>query len=616
MDRYPSIGEYAYIADCHSAALVSRAGSIDWCCMPRMDSPSCFGRLLDWEKGGYFQVVPAARWTCTRRYLGRSLILETTFRTETGEVRLTDFFPMREGGEYQPYLQILRLIAGLAGEVPLAIDIVPRFDYGAIRPWIRETGPGQFVAVGGADGLVFSSDAPLRMRDRHRLGAQVAVKEGQRLCISTLYRLPELLDGTVEVPELEVLARRQEETADWWRRWGGNLQARGPYADQAACSAVVLKGLTNAPTGAVAAAPTTSLPESPGGSRNWDYRYSWIRDSCFSVRALAEVGLHREADGFRRFIERSAAGGAEELQIVFGLGGERRLYEYEISELEGYGGARPVRVGNGAVSQLQLDVYGELLDLAWIWHQWGQSPDRDYWEFLVQIVELAGRIWEQPDRGIWEIRGEPRHFVYSKAMCWVALDRGIRLAEEIGREAPVERWRELRSRIRAAVDGQGYDRERGVYVQAFGSRAMDAALLLLPIFGYVAFDDERMVRTTDAVRRELDDGGLLRRYGGESDGLEGREGVFLACTFWLAACLAHQGRHGEAESVFERALSTGNDLGLFAEEYDPRGRQLLGNFPQGLTHLSLILAATALSEREAGWKRKLHPAGRRRNSGR
>jgi GH15 family glucan-1,4-alpha-glucosidase len=608
MTAYPPIGEYAYIADCHSAALVSRDGSIDWCCMPRMDSPPCFGRLLDWENGGHFQVVPAGRWTSSRRYLGHSLILETTFRTEEGAVRLTDFLPMRKGGEYEPYQQILRLIEGLEGEVAVTIDIVPRFDYGAIRPWVRRTGARQFVAVGGSDGLVFSSDIPLEMGDRHCLGGRVTVRQGQRQCLSTLYRLPELLDeGLGDVPEPEVMAERLEETAAWWRHWGRNLEVRGPYASHAARSAVVLKGLTNAPSGAVAAAPTTSLPESLGGSRNWDYRYSWIRDSCFSVRALAEVGLHREADGFRRFIERSAAGSAEELQIVFGLGGERRLYEREIPELEGYGGARPVRIGNGAVSQLQLDVYGELLDLAWIWHHWGHAYDDDYWEFLVQTVELAGRIWEKPDRGIWEMRGEPRHFVHSKAMCWVALDRGIRLAEETRRQAPLERWKALRRRVREAVDREGYDRERGVYVQAFGSRVMDASLLLLPVFGYVAFDDERMVRTTDAVWRELDDGGLLRRYRGEADGLPGREGVFLACTFWLAECLAHQGRRQEAESVFVRALSTGNDLGLFAEEWEPGSRQLLGNFPQGLTHLSLILAAVALSEQEAGYKRKVGP---------
>jgi GH15 family glucan-1,4-alpha-glucosidase len=610
MDRYPSIRDYAYIADCHSAALVSRAGSIDWCCMPRMDSPSCFGRILDWERGGCLQVVPTGRWTSTRRYLGESLILETTFRTDSGEVRLVDFFPMREGGENEPYQQILRIIEGLAGEVPMAVEIVPRFDYGAIRPWIRRTAPGQFVAVGGADGLVFSSDIDLELTDRHGLKAEVRVERGRRLCLSTVYRLPEILDRSpVRLPELPVMAGRLDETVDWWKRWGRSLKARGPYAAQAVRSAVVLKGLTNAPTGAVAAAPTTSLPESPGGSRNWDYRYSWIRDSCFSVRALAEVGRYREADGFRRFVERSAAGSADELQIVFGLGGERRLYEREIPELEGYRGARPVRIGNGAVSQLQLDVYGEILDLAWIWQRQGRSPDEDYWAFLVQIVELVGRVWETPDRGIWEIRGEPRHFVHSKAMCWVAVDRGIRLAEETGHEAPLERWRELRARIRRTVDSQGYDSERGTYVQAFGGTSMDAALLLLPMFGYVAFEDERMVRTTDAVRRELDDGGLLRRYTGEGDGLAGREGVFLACTFWLAECLAHQGRRREAQAVFERALSTGNDLGLFAEEFDTRSGEPLGNFPQGLTHLSLILAATALSEKESGYRETLRGAG-------
>jgi GH15 family glucan-1,4-alpha-glucosidase len=607
VSAYPPIGDYGYIADCHCAALVSKAGSIDWCCMPRMDSPSCFGRLLDWDRAGYFQIAPTEAWESSREYLEESLILQTTFRTASGEVRLVDLFPMREGGELRPHGQILRIVEGLRGEVEMQAEIKPRFDYGDIRPWIRKAGEGVHVAIGGADGLVISSEIPLAMGGRHDLAATFKVRENQRLCVSILHRLPQALDeGEVEVPPPSEDLRRLEETARWWRRWSAQAEAHGPYARQARRSAVVLKGLSNAPTGAIAAAATTSLPESPGGGRNWDYRYSWIRDSCFAVRSLAELGYHREADGFRRFVERSAAGSAEEVQIVFGLAGQRRLYEYQLPNLEGYGGARPARIGNAAVKQLQLDVYGELLDLAWLWHQGGQSPDDDYWEFLCEVVELVCRMWKRPDKGIWEMRGPARHFVHSKVMCWVALDRGIRLAEDTSRPARLEQWRKSREEVREAVERRGYDAERGVYVQAFESRAMDASLLLLPVFGYLDFADERMLRTTDAIREELEEGGLLRRYGADGDGLEGREGTFVACSFWLAECLARQGRREEAEAMFERALATGNDLGLYAEEYDADGGQMLGNFPQGLTHLSLISAAIALSD-GVGYGSKVRP---------
>jgi GH15 family glucan-1,4-alpha-glucosidase len=343
----------------------------------------------------------------------------------------------------------------------------------------------------------------------------------------------------------------------------------------------------------VAAAATTSLPERIGGSRNWDYRYTWIRDSAFTVRSLAELGFHAEADGFRRFVERSAAGSAEDLQVIYGLGGERRLDETELRHLEGYRRSRPVRLGNGAARQTQLDVYGHLLLLAYRWHQRGDSPDDDYWRFLVELVEAAATRWSEPDRGIWEMRGEPQHFVHSKAMCWSALEVGIRLAKECSRRAPTRRWAKARDECRRAIERHGYDRKRGVFVQAFDRPALDAALLLLPEAEFVEPTDARMVRTVDAIREELDEGGLLVRYRG-ADGLRGREGAFLACTFWLVECLARQGRAEEAREVFDRAASTGNDVGLFSEEYDPKAKQMLGNFPQGLTHLSHIAAALAL----------------------
>jgi GH15 family glucan-1,4-alpha-glucosidase len=356
---------------------------------------------------------------------------------------------------------------------------------------------------------------------------------------------------------------------------------------------VVLEGLTNARTGAVTAAATTSLPESVGGTRNWDYRYAWIRDSQFSVRSLAELGFEAEADRFRRFVERSTGGSADAIQVLYGLGGERRISEVRLDHLEGYRCSTPVRVGNAASTQLQLDVYGYLLDLAWRWHQRGHSPDDDYWRFLKGLVDAVTRLWDQPDRGIWESRGEPQHYVHSKVMCWAALERGIRLAHECERQAPIERWQTCRDEVRRAIESKGYDQRRGIFVRAFGDTALDAALLLLPSCDFLPYDDPRMVRTADAICEHLDEDGLLRRYRGD-DGLDGEDAPFVACTFWLVECLAHQGRVVEARAAFARAIATANDLGLFSEEYDPADHALLGNFPQALTHLAHISAALAL----------------------
>jgi GH15 family glucan-1,4-alpha-glucosidase len=596
-DSYPSIGEYGFIADCHSAALVSKTGSIDWCCMPRMDSSSCFGRILDWDKGGFCRIAPADTCESSRRYLDRTLVLETTFRTDTGRARLFDCFTMRRGGQHHPHQQVLRIIEGLSGKVDFTIEIVPRFDYGAIKPWIRSYRQDHYQAVGGSDGLLISSDAAIKLKHRHELTGSFTVAAGRRNHISILHRSPESLsEDLVDIPAPDELDHRLQETIEWWQTWSDQGRCSGPYAGLLQRSAIVLKGLSNAPTGAIAAAPTTSLPESPGGSRNWDYRFSWIRDSSFTARSLAQLDYVHEADGFRRFIERSAAGSAEQLQILYGIGGERRLHEYEIDNLEGYRGAKPVRVGNAAESQVQLDAYGELLDLAWHWHCRQHSPDPDYWEFLLELVNKVCDCWQTADRGIWEFRGTPRHFVHSKVMCWAALDYGIKLAGDLRRDAPLEKWKKAREALRHAVESQGYDAERGVFIQAFGHPAMDAALLLLPTMGFIDYDDKRMVRTTDMVRKELSENGLLRRYSDGDDGLTGREGVFLACSFWLAECLARQGRTQEGRRVFQRVIATGNDLGLFAEQFDPTTDEMLGNFPQGLTHLSLITAAVALNE--------------------
>ncbi len=599
-DQYPPIADYAYIADCHSAALVSKSGSIDWCCMPRIDSASCFGRLVGWRRGGYCRIAPLKDHSVSRRYLDHTLILQTTFLLDDGcEARLIDCFTMREGGEHHPYQQILRIIEGVKGSVDFSIDIVPRFDYGSVKPWIRRI-DDHFIAIGGNDGLLISGDIGCNMKHRHDLTGNCTLKEGQRKYLSIIYRRSEDLDdGLVEAPPVDELADRFEQTAKWWSGWAAKGNIQGPYAEYMWRSAIVLKGLSHAPTGAIAAAATTSLPEAPVGSRNWDYRYSWIRDSCFTVRSLTELGFHSEAEGFRRFVERSAAGSAEELQILFGVGGERRLNESNISELEGYRGAQPVRIGNAAEVQQQLDVYGELLDLAWRWHALGHSPDTDYWEFITELVNAAARLWAEPDQGIWEMRGEPRHFVQSKVMCWAALNYGIRLAKDLGREKSVAEWTKVRDEIRRAVEEKGYDSQRGVFIQAFGHKKMDAALLLLPTVGFVDYQDERMIRTTDAIWKDLKEKNFLRRYQADDDGLDGKEGAFLACSFWLVECLAYQKRLDEAHEVFQQVMKAGNDLYLFSEEYDTEAGEMLGNFPQGLTHLSLIAATVAMAAMEA-----------------
>lgn len=597
---YPPISDYALISDAHSCALVSRSGSIDWCCMPRMDQASLFGRLLDWRRGGYCSIQPTARTARgTRRYLDGTMVLETRFATSTGEVSVIDCFAMRTGGREDPHNQLLRIVEGIEGEVELQLKVVPRFDYGGVRPWLRSVEPGLVCAIGGIDGLIVRFDHGLDQGPDHRLMCTFKLQEGDRCRLGMRWFPPERLDHEIPAAAVPVeLDKRYEDTLTWWRRWSARGRSLGPDAKRQMRSALVLKALSNAPTGAIAAAATTSLPEWVGGSRNWDYRYSWIRDSAFSVRSLADIGFVREAEGFRRFIMRSAAGSARDLQIMYGLGGERRLTEIQLRELDGYRVSRPVRIGNAAAVQLQLDAYGELLSLAWSWRIRGNYPDPDYWRFLLELVGTAGRRWTEPDRGIWEIRGRPLHFTHSKAMCWAALDRGLALAEDCRLAAPVTRWRQIRRSIKQAVETRGYDRRRGVFVRAFGRREMDAALLLLPQSGLVRVDDPRMVRTVDEIARHLDRDGLIQRYDPirGNDGIREPEGKFVACTFWMVECLAGQRRLTEARQYFDRAAATANDLGLFSEEFDPARGEMLGNFPQGLTHLSHIAAALAIAE--------------------
>jgi GH15 family glucan-1,4-alpha-glucosidase len=594
---YPPIADYALIGDCHSAALVSRTGAVEWCCMPRIDKGSLFARMLDRDRGGHCTIRVAGGGSRDRRYLGDALVLETTLHGEAGDGVLIDCMTMREGGARDPHNQLLRVVECRRGKLEIDVEIAVRFDYGSVRPWLRKHGPAVHSAVGGDDGLAVVCDAPLAIADRHDLRGRAELRAGQRMHLSLEMVSP--ADLEFEPPgdhPPEELDARLEETVAWWRRWASEgTPLPGPEAAGAQRSAMTLKALQNARTGAIAAAPTTSLPEAPGGPRNWDYRFSWVRDSAYSVRALATLGYESEADGFRRFVQRTAAGSVEDLQVVYGVGGERRLQESEL-DLHGWRGSRPVRAGNAASGQIQLDALGELVNLAWRWHERGHSPDDDLWQFIVELVDTAAERWDEPDAGIWEWRGDPKHFVHSKAMCWAALDRGLKLADECMRKAPEGRWRRARDEVREAVETKGFEKKRGTFVQAFGSRELDAAVLLLPTFGFIEWDDERMVSTVDAVRDGLDAGdGLLFRYS-EDDSLEGDEGTFTACSFWLVECLAHQGRLDDAQAVFDRAVATANDLGLFGEEYDPEHEEILGNFPQGLTHLAHIAAAVALNE--------------------
>jgi GH15 family glucan-1,4-alpha-glucosidase len=588
-DRQPPIGDYAFLSDCQSVALVSRAGSIDWCCVPRIDAGSVFGRLIDWERGGYCLVGPAEGGEFFRKYRDQSLVLETVLRAGGGEARLLDCLVVEPEADEA---HLLRVVEGVRGELDLCVEVCPRFDYGEVRPWLRRDGPRLHCAIGGNDALVISCDADLEPSGGHDLTGRFTVRAGERVRLSLRFSRPHLVEQLPPPPRPEELDRLVEASVRWWDRWAAVGRIEGEDAGGMLRSALVLKGLTNRATGAIAAAATASLPEVEGGERNWDYRFSWVRDSTLAVRALAELGFEAEADRFRRFIQRSAAGHVDDLQIAYGVGGERRLPEFELGAA-GYGGARPVRIGNTAGTQRQLDVLGELVLLAWRWHRRGYSPDDDHWRFLAELVDAAAERWPEPDHGIWEVRGTPRHFVHSKVLCWVALDRGIALSEECLRRAPVRRWRAAAAELREAVEDRGYDRDRGVFVRAFDERTMDAALLLLPVAGFLEYTDERMVRTVDAIRAELETDGFLWRYRG--DEIPGGEGAFLPCTFWLAECLARQDRYEEARAVFDRAASAANDLGLFSEEYDLKRQRALGNFPQTLTHLSHIAAGAALA---------------------
>jgi GH15 family glucan-1,4-alpha-glucosidase len=601
---YPPIGDYAVIGDCRSAALVSRRGSLDWCCLPRFDSGTTFGRLLDWKHGGHCSIAPLdGDYETSRRYVDDTLVLETTFRSGGAEARLIDCFLLDEDIRAQEHVQdnddrhILRVIEGVRGSIEFELRISPRFDYGEVRPWLRRHGHRLYSAIGGNDGLIVWCDEELEEDAEHELATRATVAAGDRVRLSMTYCPPERIDaGGPEECDPAVLDSELRETLGWWREWSQRLKLATRDEPGARRSGLALKALTYAPTGAIVAAATTSLPEAIGGRRNWDYRYAWVRDASFSARAFAELGCVREADAFRAFIMRSAAGHAGDLQVLYGVKGERRIKSEELQAFEGYQRSAPARAGNDAATQRQLDAYGELVNLTWRWHRRGHSPGDDDWRFLVSLIDHAAESWRKPDQGLWEWPGDPDHFVHSKVLCWSALDRGLRLAEECMRQAPVRRWTRARDELRETIERRGYDRKRGIFVQAFDRPELDAALMLLPTVEFLAWDDERMLRTVAAIQEELGAGdGLLYRYRRE-DGLGRREGAFLCCSFWLVESLARGGDVSQAREVFDQALAAGNDLGLFSEEVDPGSGEPLGNFPQGLTHLAHISAATALAD--------------------
>ncbi len=594
------ISDYALLADCHGAALVAPDGAVEWCCMPRFDTGALFARLLG-PDGGACTIEAHDGAVADRRYLEDTLVLETVLRGEAGEARLLDLMPFEDPLDPdREHRALLRVLDGVRGTVAVTLRVAPRFDYGEIAPWLRHQGRGLYAAIGGDDGLLCACDPGFEPDGDGGLVATATIREGERLRLLLAFRRPDELDRPQPPPEPERIDAALEATIERWREWSRGTRDHGVAGVRH--SAMVLKALTYAPTGAMIAAPTTSLPETLDGDgehRTWDYRFSWIRDAVLATHCLTELGHDDEADAFRRFVERSAAGSAAALRVFYGVGGERRLPEVELAHLPGFRSAGPVRAGNAASAQLQLDAYGHLLQQSWTWSELGHPPDDDYWRFLQELVDAAAERWREPDRGIWEWRGEPRHFVHSKAMCWLAIDRGLALARRSSRRAPERRWRAAREEIREAVLRDGYDARRGTFVQAFGEPALDAAVLRLPAYGFIDYDDERMRSTVSVLAEALGRDGLLRRYDAD-DGMP-PEGAFIACTFWLAQCLSGQGRVDEAQAAYDRALRTAGPLGLFAEEADPDSDQALGNFPQAFTHLAHIEAALALHAERARW---------------
>jgi GH15 family glucan-1,4-alpha-glucosidase len=580
------IKDYALIGDFHTAALVSRAGSIDWLCLPRFDSAACFAALLGNEEHGHWLLAPRQEIRAVhRRYRDESLVLETDFETETGSVTVVDCMPPRDECP-----TLARLVVGRRGEVAMRTRLVIRFDYGSIVPWVRKI-EGGIEAVAGPDTLLITAPVELRGQDFTTI-SEFTVSEGQE--VPFLLRWHASYAPRPTAPDVRSII---DDADRWWRDWSSRCNYQGRWREPVLRSLIVLKSLTFGPTGGIVAAPTTSLPELIGGSRNWDYRYCWVRDASFTLDALLSNGYVEEATAWREWLLRAVAGNASQMNIMYGLGGERRLPELELTWLPGYEGSAPVRVGNAAYQQFQWDVFGEVMAALHLVRRSGIPPASHSWEVQCHLLDYLESAWNKPDEGIWEVRGPRRHFTHSKLMAWVAVDRMVKSVEEFGREGPIERWRALRSAIHDDVCRHGYDATRGAFVQYYGSDRLDASLLMLPLVGFLPADDPRVRSTVETIERELTVDGFVIRYRNkpEVDGLPPGEGVFLPCSFWLADVLAMLGRGDDARRLFDRLLRLRNDVGLLSEEYDTRAKRFLGNFPQAFSHVALINTARRLS---------------------
>jgi GH15 family glucan-1,4-alpha-glucosidase len=582
-----ALEDYALLGDLHTAALLARDGSIDWLCLPRFDSPACFAALLDDEQAGRWRVAPVVGGPATRRhYRGESLVMESEWDTPDGTVRITDCMPPRGDAA-----DVVRIVEGISGQVPMRMQLRLRFDYGHVVPWVRH-GDCEMTAIAGPDAVWLHAPVQLRGQDMATV-AEFDVRAGQRVpfvLTHTLSHLPK--------PKPADAARAVTDTERFWTEWISRCSYRGPWAHEVRRALITLKALTYAPTGGIVAAATTSLPEQLGGPRNWDYRYCWLRDSTFTLQALLGTGYVDEARQWREWLVRAVAGDPSKLQIMYGLDGSRRLPEQTLDWLSGYEGSAPVRAGNAAAGQFQLDVWGEVLDGLHLTRQVGVPASDVAWDLQRALLDYLESHWEQPDNSLWEVRGPRRPFVHSKVMAWAGLDRAVRSVEHQGLDGPVDRWRALRDDIHDEVCEKGYDAKRGTFTQFYGSRGLDAALLLLPRVGFLPWNDSRVRGTVDAVRNELCDNGFVLRYRPEADGgvdgLPGTEGAFLACSFWLADALHATGHTDEAHAMFEGLLALRNDVGLLSEEYDSTARRQIGNTPQAFSMVGLINTARHL----------------------